>query len=153
MAESKIEIVSYHWGLQKGSGLGKKVYDTLAKAVKARQVKLSIIHTSNKTEEERYDTVDLLKLAPDLVSVRSISMPTLIKGGGVLHSKLLVADRKHFYLGSANLSDRGLTKMKEMGIFVRNCPVLADDAAKLFDVYWQLGGLQKIPKKWPTSFR
>ena len=80
-------------------------------------------------------------------------MPTLIKGGGVLHSKLLVADRKHFYLGSANLSDRGLTKTKEMGIFVRNCPSLADDAAKLFDVYWEMGGLQKIPKKWPSSFR
>ena len=80
-------------------------------------------------------------------------MPDLIKGGGVLHSKLLVADRKHFYLGSANLSDRGLTKTKEMGIFVRNCPSLADDAAKLFDVYWEMGGLQKIPKKWPSNFR
>ena len=56
MAESKIEIVSYHWGLQKGSGRGQKVYDTLAKAVKERQVKLSIIHTANKTEDERYDT-------------------------------------------------------------------------------------------------
>ena len=88
--------------MQKGSGLGQKVYETLSKAVKVRQVKLSIIHTSNKTEEERYATVDLLKLAPNLVSVRSISMPTLIKGGGVLHSKLLVADRKHFYLCSAN---------------------------------------------------
>ena len=98
-------------------------------------------------------SVDLLKLAPDLVSVRSISMPTLIKGGGVLHSKLLVADRKHFYLGSANLSDRGLTKTKEMGILVRNCPVLAEDAAKLFDVYWEMGGVPKIPKKWPSRFR
>ena len=56
MAESKIEIVSYHWGLQKGSGRGQKVYDTLAKAVKERHVKLSIIHTANKTEDERYDT-------------------------------------------------------------------------------------------------
>ena len=74
-------------------------------------------------------------------------------GGGVLHSKLLVADRKHFYLGSANLSDRGLTKTKEMGILVTNCPELADDAAKLFDVYWELGGLQNVPKKWPTTFR
>ena len=56
MAESKIEIVSYHWGLQKGSGLGKKVYDTLAKAVTKRHVRLEIIHTTNKTEDERYDT-------------------------------------------------------------------------------------------------
>lgn len=89
--------------------------------------------------DERYDTVDLMKLARDLVSVRSISMETLIKGGGVLHSKLLVADRRHFYLGSANLSDRGLTKTKEMGVLVSNCPTLAEDSAKLFDVYWELG--------------
>ena len=59
LAESKIEIVSYHWGLQKGSGLGKKVYDTLAKAVTKRHVRLEIIHTTNKTEDERYDTSKL----------------------------------------------------------------------------------------------
>ena len=59
LAESKIEIVSYHWGLQKGSGLGKKVYDTLAKAVTKRRVRLEIIHTTNKTEDERYDTSKL----------------------------------------------------------------------------------------------
>ena len=64
--------------------------------------------------------MDLLRLAPDLVSVRSISMPLLIKGGGVLHSKLLVADRRHFYLGSANLSDRGLTKTKGKVYFLKN---------------------------------
>ena len=59
-------------------------------------------------------------------------MPTLIRDGGVLHSKLLVSDRRHFYLGSANLSDRGLTKTKEMGILVTHCPSLADDVAKIF---------------------
>ena len=51
-----------------------------AKAVTERKVHLSIIHTANKTEDERYDTIDLLKLDPDLVSVRSIHMPTLIQG-------------------------------------------------------------------------
>ena len=87
------------------------------------------------------------------VSVRSISMPALIQGGGVLHSKLLVADRRHFYVGSANLSDRGLTKTKEMGLLVTNCPTLAEDAAKLFEVYWHMGGTNRIPKSWPSSYR
>ena len=66
LATSKIEIVSYHWGLQRGSGAGQQVYDSLAKAVTDRKVHLSIIHTTNKTEDERYDTMDLLRLAPDL---------------------------------------------------------------------------------------
>lgn len=153
LAETKIEIVSYHWGLQRGSGYGQQVFDALASAVKQRKVRLSIIHTANKTDDDHYDTMDLARMAPDLVSVRSISMPALIKGGGVLHSKLLVADRKHFYLGSANLSDRGLTKTKEMGILVRNCPSLASDAAKLFDVYWELGGRKAIPKTWDETYR
>ena len=86
----------------------------------------------------------------------------------------MVADRKHFYLGSANLSDRGLTKTKEMGIFVTNCPKLAENAANLFEVniwsiltilvvliwysilyfqvYWHLGGTKHVPKKWPNNF-
>ena len=80
-------------------------------------------------------------------------MPALIQGGGVLHSKLLVADRRHFYVGSANLSDRGLTKTKEMGLLVTNCPALAEDAAKLFEVYWHMGGTSRIPKSWPSTYR
>lgn len=30
---------------------------------------------------------------------------------GVLHTKLLVADRKHFYVGSANMDWRSLTEV------------------------------------------
>ena len=49
---------------------------------------------------------DLKRLNPQLVEVRSIDVAKLLNSVGVLHSKLLIADRKHFYLGSANLSDR-----------------------------------------------
>jgi hypothetical protein len=30
MAQSRIEIVSYHWGLRRGSGKGEEVYNALA---------------------------------------------------------------------------------------------------------------------------
>ena len=63
------------------------------------------------------------------------------------HFKTCSIFRKHFYLGSANLSDRGLTKTKEMGVLVTNCPTLAEDAAILFDVYWELGGRNKLIKE------
>ena len=36
-------------------------------AVTERGVKLSVIHTNDKTDDERYDTVDLMKMAPDQV--------------------------------------------------------------------------------------
>jgi len=32
--------------------------------------------------------------------------------------------RKHFYIGSANLGNRGTTKTKEVGAYVRDCPTL-----------------------------
>ena len=37
---------------------------------------------------------------------------------------------------------------QELGILVQNCPILAQDAGKLFDVYWDLshGKTAKIPK-------
>ena len=56
--------------------------------------------------------------------------------------------RQHFYVGSANFDWRSLTQVKEMGVMVKNCPVLAEDMAKIFDVYWMLGGKGKtIPDK------
>ena len=44
---------------------------------------------------------------------------------------------------------------QELGILVQNCPILAQDAGKLFDVYWDLshGKTAKIPKKWNPSLR
>ena len=45
------------------------------------------------------------------------------------------------------MSDRGLTKTKEVGVLVMNCPRLAEDAALLFEVYWELGKTDKIPDR------
>ena len=44
---------------------------------------------------------------------------------------------------------------QELGIFVKNCPKLAQDAGKLFDVYWDLsrGKTAKIPQRWNASLR
>ncbi len=39
-----------------------------------------------------------------------------------------------------------------MGVLVTNCPELAEDAANLFDVYWEMGGTNHLPKKWPDTF-
>jgi hypothetical protein len=44
----------------------------LFSAVTQRGVKLSIIHTNDHSEDERYDTVDLIKLAPDQVRLFTI---------------------------------------------------------------------------------
>ena len=73
-------------------------------------------------------------------------------GAGILHTKMWLVDTQHFYVGSANFDWRSLTQVKEMGVVVLNCPTMAQDLAKIFDVYWKLGGPNKeVPDKWPSS--
>lgn len=65
--------------------------------------------------------------------MRSLNFAKLL-GSGVLHTKLWVIDRKHFYLGSANMDWRALTQIKELGVVGFNCPCVAEDLGKIFDV-------------------
>ncbi|VDM50343.1 unnamed protein product [Toxocara canis] len=71
---------------------------------------------------------------------------------GILHTKAWLVDDKHLYIGSANIDWRALTQVKELGIAVFNCPCLANDASKLFDVYWQMGAPNtQVPSSWPAD--
>ena len=83
--------------------------------------------------------------------IRAVNFTRLL-GAGVLHTKFLVADGQSFYVGSANMDWRSLTQVKEAGVTVRKCPVLAQDLLKVFEVYWILGeGDSQIPDRWPPA--
>ena len=46
-----------------------------------------------------------------------------------------------------------LTQVKELGLLGTNCECLAQDAQRLFDVYWYLSTPgTTIPSKWPPQF-
>ncbi len=57
----------------------------------------------------------------------------------LLFVQLWIVDGQHFYVGSANFDWRSLTQVKEVGLLVKNCACLAQDVAKIWDVYWILG--------------
>ena len=43
-------------------------------------------------------------------------------------------------------------KVKEVGVLVKNCPCLADDMAKIWQVYWDLGAPgATVPDSWPDQ--
>ena len=43
-------------------------------------------------------------------------------------------------------------QVKELGVVLSNCPSLADDASKLFEVYWYLGKPgTPLPPSWPDT--
>ncbi len=110
---------------------------------------LSIRIAQNK--QDNNDTKLLAAAHPGKVQVKSLDFAHLM-GGGILHTKLWVADRKHFYVGSANFDWRSLTQVKEMGVLVEDCPQLAEDMAKVWQVYWMLGGEgKKVPSHFPRD--
>lgn len=94
------------------------------------------------------ETVD-----PGSVEVKSLNFSALMADGqGILHTKMFMVDRKHFYVGSNNYDWRSFTQVKEMGVLVRDCPVLAEDMGKIMDVYWQLGGQNKsVPDRYSNA--
>lgn len=50
----------------------------------------------------------------------------------------------------------GLFPFQEIGIIVTNCSCMAKDLAKIFDVYWEMGGIGEngsLPKHWPSKDR
>uniref|UniRef100_A0A8R1EQT3 PLD phosphodiesterase domain-containing protein n=1 Tax=Caenorhabditis japonica TaxID=281687 RepID=A0A8R1EQT3_CAEJA len=59
-------------------------------------------------------------------------------GRGKMHSKFLVADRKTFYLGSANLDWRSLNQKMELGVLVEDCECLGEEMHNIFNVLWNL---------------
>lgn len=82
--------------------------------------------------------------------VRNLNM-TKWFGSGVLHTKLWVIDKRDFYVGSANMDWRSLTEVKELGALVTDCPCLAQDIGKIFEVYWAMGAEgARLPKSWPA---
>ncbi|VDK26796.1 unnamed protein product [Anisakis simplex] len=85
-----------------------------------------------------------------MVSRLNISLRTAILG--ILHTKAWLVDDQHLYIGSANIDWRSLKQVKELGVAFFNCPCVAADARKLFDVYWQMGAPNsQIPAKWPAD--
>ena len=61
----------------------------------------------------------------------------------ILRCLILTFFRKHFYVGSANFDWRSLTQVKELGVLATDCECMAQDIAKIWQVYWELGGSGK----------
>uniref|UniRef100_A0A8C1Y2T9 Phospholipase D family, member 7 n=1 Tax=Cyprinus carpio TaxID=7962 RepID=A0A8C1Y2T9_CYPCA len=128
------------------SVLGKKVFNQL-KQLEPNGVKLKI--AVNAPQPYIADTDELVATGAE---VRGVDLQSIT--GGILHTKLWVVDKKHMYLGSANMDWRSLTQVKEVGVSVEDCSCLAQDASRIFDVYWDIGAQKNgsLPPFWPGRF-
>lgn len=114
------------------------------------------------------------------VQVRKVNFGRLTKG--VLHSKFWIVDKKHVFIGSANMDWRALTQVtpdvynyrsvavnfntlpssftvcfelqvKELGVVIYNCSSLAKDLRKIFQSYWVMGQPNSsLPQPWPGKY-
>ncbi|KAK0149901.1 Phospholipase D3 [Merluccius polli] len=123
---------------------GREVFEKLTQ-LQARGVKLQLAVNAPQTS-----TQDTAVLAATGAEVREVSLDNLT--GGILHTKLWVVDHKHLYLGSANMDWRSLSQVKEVGLSMEDCSCLAQDAARIFGVYWSVGAEKNasLPPYWPA---
>ncbi|XP_063045542.1 5'-3' exonuclease PLD3 isoform X2 [Engraulis encrasicolus] len=93
--------------------------------------------------------MDAAELASTGAEVRPVDLQSAT--GGIIHTKLLVVDRRNMYIGSANMDWRSLTQVKEVGVSVENCSCLAQDAVRIFGIYWDIGDRTNgtLPPYWP----
>jgi len=156
-AEKSIKIASSYWSLRNvdvddqgtnTSWQGENVFKGIYEAGKKRNISVKI--AQDKPSRYQPDDDTKLLVQEKAAEVRSLDFKRLL-GDGILHTKMWLIDDKHFYLGSANMDWRSLTQVKEIGVIVTNCSCMGKDLAKIFDVYWQMGGIVNgsLPKHWP----
>ncbi|KAG7278910.1 hypothetical protein CRUP_024919 [Coryphaenoides rupestris] len=126
---------------------GRRVFEELS-GLGARGVQLQMVVNAPQNS-----TQDTAALAAAGAEVREVDLQAM--SGGILHTKLWVVDHQHLYLGSANMDWRSLSQVKEVGLMVEDCGCLAQDAARIFDLYWSLSSQGNVSLPflyWPARF-
>ncbi|XP_041845992.1 5'-3' exonuclease PLD3 isoform X2 [Melanotaenia boesemani] len=151
-ANSSVHIAAFYFTLQGGDlesadpadSQGRRVFEQL-KQLESKGVQLQIAVNAPQTSTQ--DTVELAATGAD---IREVDLKAVT--GGIIHTKMWVVDQKHFYLGSANMDWRSLSQVKEVGLSVEDCSCLAQDAFRIFGVYWSIGGVNNasLPPYWPA---
>ncbi|KAM3612972.1 uncharacterized protein V6R79_018088 [Siganus canaliculatus] len=151
-ANSSVHIAAFYLTLRgddlgltgSSDSQGRMVFEQL-KRLQSRGVQLKMAVNAPQTS-----TRDTAELAASGAEVREVDLKAVT--GGIVHTKLWVVDQTHLYLGSANMDWRSLSEVKELGLALTDCSCLAQDAFRIFEVYWSLGGATdgSLPLYWPA---
>lgn len=155
VARAEVDVVSFYWtltgediGVNSTSDIpGKTILRELA-ALPSRNVSVRVLASVYAIAA---NSTDLAILKENGVQVRKVNFRNLTNG--VLHSKFWIVDRKHVFIGSANMDWRAITQVKELGVAVFNCSSLAKDLRKIFQSYWVMGlPNSSLPHPWPAQY-
>lgn len=155
IATEQVDVVSFYWTLtgedinvNSSSDIpGREILKELGE-LPSRNVSVRVV---TSVPSVRNNSTDLKILKEKGVHVRKVNFGRLARG--VLHSKFWIVDKKHVFVGSANMDWRALTQVKELGVVVYNCSSLAKDLRKIFQAYWEMGQPNStLPQPWPARF-
>lgn len=128
------------FGADRGEDLFIALRDAAARGVTLRilTAKESVGGSDEETANLPDEVQKLVKACPSRVIVRCWSGPEWY-GSGILHQKIWLFDRRHFYVGSANMDWKSLAQVMEVGVLVENlapASSVIQDLGKLFDAWW-----------------
>ncbi|KAK1150771.1 5'-3' exonuclease PLD3-like [Acipenser oxyrinchus oxyrinchus] len=154
-AQSSVDIASFYWTMTNEDTKTEEQTAWQGESVLKELVKLPgngvSVRVAVNTPQASQPQSDLQALLDGGAVVRKVNLPKLTNG--VLHTKFWVVDKKHIFIGSANMDWRSLTQVKELGAAVYNCSCLAQDLGKIFEAYWFLGQPDAtVPSHWPSDY-
>ncbi|XP_055015539.1 5'-3' exonuclease PLD3 [Boleophthalmus pectinirostris] len=147
-ANRSVDVAAFYLTLRSRDGdptdaQGRSVFEALKK-LKSKGVSLRFALNAPQTQ-----TDDAQELQEEGAEVKEVHLSDLT--GGIIHTKLWTVDQRDLYVGSANMDWRSLTQVKEVGVSVEDCSCLAEDASRVFDAYWSVGGADgSLPPYWPA---
>ncbi|ERN18703.1 hypothetical protein AMTRI_Chr12g239570 [Amborella trichopoda] len=139
---SKLQIIAQYWQLlaqpndprsgdygfslsdlrRFGASSGLSVYKAI-EAAADRNVNVKIVQHSGVYPDYEQESAHLASGRPNVENV------TLLLGdwwgSGIVHAKVWISDNKDVYIGSANNDWKSLTQVKEVGIYLVDCPNVA----------------------------
>ncbi|XDV29705.1 hypothetical protein PO909_032755 [Leuciscus waleckii] len=152
-AQTSLDIASFYWTLTNKdththdatANQGEQILQELGQLSGKVSVRIAV---DKPSETKPLDDVNFLIASG--ADVRLVNMRELTTG--VLHTKFWIVDKKHVYIGSANMDWRSLTQVKELGAVVYDCSCLAEDLGKIFEAYWYLNQTKTVPAHWPSKY-
>ncbi|XP_034530303.1 5'-3' exonuclease PLD4 [Notolabrus celidotus] len=155
IATHQVDVVSFYWTLtgddinvnSSSDKPGRQILKDLEE-LPSRNVSVRLVTSVPSVPT---NSTDFKILKEKGVQVRKVNFGRLTRG--VLHSKFWIVDRKHVFIGSANMDWRALTQVKELGVVIYNCSSLAKDLHKIFQSYWVMGqSNSSLPQPWPAQY-
>ncbi|KAI3772674.1 hypothetical protein L6452_03865 [Arctium lappa] len=121
-----------------GSGDGSSVYKSIEDAAD-RDVNIRLLQHSGVYPDFTEEPDELASGRANVHNVTLLSSDWF--GSGVVHAKVWISDSRDVYIGSANNDWKSLTQVKEVGIYLVDCPTIARKVEVFYNNLWTLGSL------------